>query len=119
MGASPHTPITIYNGIVREEGLCGRQEMCEHLLPEKLIFSGAGGTGRFHAPSIGCSAVCGKHKLCGHLLPDRLTFSGACGTGRLHIPANRVLLSQGCAFILSPLPSDGVWGGSPMFTESL
>ena len=75
MGASPHTPITIYNGIVREEGLCGRQEMCEHLLP------------------------------------DKLTFSGACGTGRLHIPANRVLLS--------PLPSDGVWGGSPMFTESL
>ncbi len=84
MGASPHTPLlSYYIGIVREEGLCSRQEMCEHLLP------------------------------------DRLTFSGACGTGRLHIPANRVLPSQGCTFILSPLPSDGVWGGSPMFTESL
>jgi len=83
MGASPHTPITIYNGIVREEGLCGRQEMCEHLLP------------------------------------DKLTFSGACGTGRLHIPANRVLPSQGCAFILSPLLSNGVWGGSPMVTHRL
>jgi len=57
--------------------------------------------------------------MCEHLLPDKLTFSGACGTGRLHIPANRVLPSQGCAFILSPLLSNGVWGGSPMVTHRL
>ena len=83
MGASPHTPLLFYyNGIVREEGLCGRQEMCEHLLPDKLIFSGAGGTGRFRIPQPG-------------------------------------MPSQGRAFILSSLLSDGVWGGSPMFTESL
>ena len=51
MGASPHTPLLFYyNGIVREEGLCGRQEMCEHLLPEKLIFSGADRAGRFRIP---------------------------------------------------------------------
>ena len=51
MGASPHTPLlSYYNGIVREEGLCSRQEMCEHLLPEKLIFSGADRAGRFRIP---------------------------------------------------------------------
>ena len=51
MGASPHTPLlSYYIGIVREEGLCSRQEMCEHLLPEKLIFSGADRAGRFRIP---------------------------------------------------------------------
>ena len=83
MGASPHTPLLFYyNGIVREEGLCGRQEMCEHLLPDKLIFSGAGGTGRFRIPqpgmpSQGCAfilspllsnRVCGRSPMATHRL---------------------------------------------------
>ena len=49
MGQSP-IPHYYYNGVVREECLCGKHNLCEHVLPGKMVTGIASGNGKLCVP---------------------------------------------------------------------